>query len=48
MTAVGARRDTRVRPRSSAVPPFAGKGHDNITSAWFCWPGEGRLVWLPS
>lgn len=28
-------------------PSFDGIATDNITSAWFCWPGQGRLVWLP-
>jgi hypothetical protein len=39
------RPDVLILPRR---PMFDGKGHDNITSAWFVWPGIGRLVWLPS
>lgn len=39
------RPDVLILPRR---PMFDGKGHDSITSAWFCWPGTGRLVWLPS
>lgn len=27
-------------------PAFDGRGTDSITSAWFCWPGKGQLVWL--
>lgn len=36
--------DVLILPRR---PAFDGKGTDNITSAWFVWPGSGRLVWLP-
>lgn len=28
-------------------PVFDGKGTDSVGSAWFCWPGSGRLLWLP-
>jgi hypothetical protein len=28
-------------------PSFDGQGTDSADSAWFVWPGEGRLVWLP-
>lgn len=28
-------------------PSFDGKGSDNITSAWFVWPGGNHLSWLP-
>ena len=38
------RPDVLILPRR---PAFDGRGHDSITSAWFVWPGEGRLVWLP-
>jgi len=38
------RPDVLILPRR---PAFDGRGTDSITSAWFCWPGEGRLVWLP-
>lgn len=36
--------DVYVLPRR---PAFDGRGTDNITSAWFVWPGSGRIVWLP-
>lgn len=36
--------DVLILPRR---PAFDGRGTDSITSAWFCWPGTGRLVWLP-
>jgi hypothetical protein len=36
--------DVLILPRR---PAFDGRGTDSITSAWFCWPGRGRLVWLP-
>lgn len=26
---------------------FAGKGTPREASAWFAWPGKGRMVWLP-
>jgi hypothetical protein len=35
--------DVLILPRR---PSFAGKGTDSSTSAWFVWPGKGRLVWL--
>ena len=38
------RPDVLILPRR---PAFDGRGTDNITSAWFVWPGTGRLVWLP-
>jgi hypothetical protein len=38
------RPDVFVLPRR---PAFIGRGTDNITSAWFCWPGTGQLDWLP-
>jgi len=38
------RPDVLILPRR---PAFDGRGTDSITSAWFVWPGEGRLVWLP-
>lgn len=37
--------DVLILPRR---PAFDGRGTDSITSAWFCWPGQGRLVWLPA
>ena len=40
----GHRPDVYVLPRR---PAFDGRGTDSITSAWFCWPGRGQLVWLP-
>lgn len=36
--------DVLILPRR---PAFDGRGTDSTTSAWFCWPGRGRLVWLP-
>lgn len=36
--------DVLILPRR---PAFDGRGTDSITSAWCCWPGAGRLVWLP-
>lgn len=36
--------DVYILPRR---PAFDGRGTDSTTSAWFCWPGTGRLVWLP-
>lgn len=36
--------DVLILPRR---PAFDGRGTDSITSAWFCWPGRGQLVWLP-
>lgn len=36
--------DVLVLPRR---PRYDGKGHDNVTSAWFVWPGTGQIVWLP-
>lgn len=36
--------DVLILPRR---PVFDGRGTDSITSAWFCWPGRGQLVWLP-
>lgn len=36
--------DVMILPRR---PVFDGRGTDSTTSAWFCWPGQGRLVWLP-
>lgn len=36
--------DVLILPRR---PSFDGKATDSTTSAWFCWPGTGRLVWLP-
>lgn len=36
--------NVRILPRR---PAFDGRGTDSITSAWFCWPGTGRLMWLP-
>lgn len=38
------RPDVLILPRR---PAFDGRGTDSITSAWFCWPGRGQLVWLP-
>jgi hypothetical protein len=38
------RPDVFILPRR---PLFDGRGTDNITSAWFCWPGTGHLDWLP-
>lgn len=38
------RPDVLILPRR---PVFDGNGTDSTTSAWFCWPGSGRLVWLP-
>ena len=38
------RPDVLILPRR---PVFDGRGTDSITSAWFCWPGEGRIIWLP-
>lgn len=38
------RPDVLILPRR---PAFDGKGTDSTTSAWFCWPGQGRLAWLP-
>lgn len=38
------RPDVLILPRR---PAFDGRGTDSITSAWFVWPGIGRLVWLP-
>lgn len=36
--------DVWILPRR---PAYDGRGTDSVTSAWFRWPGEGRLVWLP-
>lgn len=41
---VGYNPDVLILPRRLS---FDGKGHDNITSAWFCWPGNGHHQWLP-
>lgn len=38
------RPDVLILPRR---PSFDGRATDSITSAWFCWPGRGQLVWLP-
>lgn len=38
------RPDVLILPRR---PAFDGRGTDSITSAWFCWPGRGQIVWLP-
>lgn len=36
--------DVLILPRR---PVFDGRGTDSITSAWTCWPGKGRIIWLP-
>lgn len=41
---VGGSPDVLILPRR---PDFTGEGGDSITSAWFCWPGKGRNLYLP-